>query len=257
MNSAGGGPIIFDVTHDDESEEVNVTDLPSPIKSPRVDVPMSPLSAAMTAVDPTLVNPAISVVAPKSNVGSPFNISNLINSSDAQEQPQQAASSVSTRPSLQRELSKEDFDADTFFMQKEIDNLKDILSGQITLDSSLISNLFNPNEPLFNLNATGAGGNDTAVANPGGQGKLPLEMENNSTSLNLDSEAPSLFELADIENPTHDEDLLAVPTSTASNQISKLDDYASLETPLINTEDVLDTNPLLAQITAKGRRNLR
>ena len=59
------------------------------------------------------------------------------------------ASTSSTRPKLQRELSKEDIDVETLFMQKEVDNLKDILSGQITFDSNIISNLFNPNEPLY------------------------------------------------------------------------------------------------------------
>ena len=46
------------------------------------------------------------------------------------------------RPVMNRDISKEDFDMDISSMQKELDNLKEILSGQITLDTSLVSNLF-------------------------------------------------------------------------------------------------------------------
>merc|ERR1719167_1460843 len=52
------------------------------------------------------------------------------------------------RPVLHREISKEDFDLDINSMQKELDNLKDILSGQITLDSTLVSSLFSPEDLL-------------------------------------------------------------------------------------------------------------
>merc|ERR1712001_768948 len=52
------------------------------------------------------------------------------------------------RPVLHREISKEDFDLDTNSMQKELDNLKDILSGQITLDSTLVSSLFNVDDGM-------------------------------------------------------------------------------------------------------------
>ena len=37
-------------------------------------------------------------------------------------------------------------------MQKELDNLKEILSGQITLDTSLVSSLFNIEDGLPNMN---------------------------------------------------------------------------------------------------------
>lgn len=57
--------------------------------------------------------------------------------------PVSVNSSLVKRPTLQRELSREDFDTDIVSMQKDIDNLKDILSGQITLDTSLVSSLFN------------------------------------------------------------------------------------------------------------------
>lgn len=199
MENSGAGPIIFDVTE-------NQLNSPEKVSSPKVEVPLSPLSAAMTAVDPTLVNPAISVTG---------------------------------RPTLQREISKEDFDSETFLMQKEIDNLKDILSGQITLDSSLISNLFNPNEPpLYQMNQ------------PSNQ-KLPLEMETPAI-LNHNTEQPSLFELADIS-----EELMPAPDLPGdNNEANEGNNFnASLETPLITVE-TLDTNPLLAQITKKGKKKM-
>ena len=55
------------------------------------------------------------------------------------------------RPKLQRQITKEDFDLDINSMQKELDNLKDILSGQITLDSTLVSSLFNVDDGLPNM----------------------------------------------------------------------------------------------------------
>merc|ERR1719153_630295 len=56
------------------------------------------------------------------------------------------------RPVLHREISKEDFDLDINSMQKELDNLKDILSGQITLGSTLVSSLFNVDDSMPNMN---------------------------------------------------------------------------------------------------------
>ena len=50
------------------------------------------------------------------------------------------------RQLVNREISKEDFDTDISSMQKELDSLKEILSGQITLDTSLVSNLFSPDQ---------------------------------------------------------------------------------------------------------------
>ena len=147
------------------------------------------------------------------------------------------------RPTLQREISKEDFDAETFFMQKEIDNLKDVLSGQITLDSSLISNLFNPNEPLY------FAGKDP-MSNIAAEQKLPLEMEVPEAATN---EPPSFFELADIEG-NDDELMMPPPPQVGANK----DNFSSLETPLILEEALeLDANPLVAQIqskTKKGRK---
>ena len=74
----------------------------------------------------------------------------------------------SGRPTLQRELSKEDMDLETLFMENKLENLKDLFSGQITMDPNIISSLFNPNEPLF-LSPTkenAALGNDFTKKNP-------------------------------------------------------------------------------------------
>ena len=153
------------------------------MESPKVETPMSPLSKAMHAVDPSLVNPAISVTN-KNNSNNAANNQNLtleINNpsprnslvSTTTNTPQPNLSSPGgARPTLQREISKEDFDLETMMMQKDIDNLKDMLSGQITLDSSLISNLFNPNEPLFNLNFPG----ENLTSNDAQQ--LSIQLEN-------------------------------------------------------------------------------
>ena len=64
--------------------------------------------------------------------------------------PVSVNSSLVKRPILQRELSREDFDTDIVSMQKDIDNLKDILAGQITLDTSLVSSLFNTTDQEHN-----------------------------------------------------------------------------------------------------------
>ena len=52
---------------------------------------------------------------------------------------------------MYREISKEDFDLDINSMQKELDNLKAILSGQITLDSTLVSSLFIVDDSMPNM----------------------------------------------------------------------------------------------------------
>ena len=64
--------------------------------------------------------------------------------------PVSVNSSLVTRPTLQRELSREDLDTDLSSVQKDLDNLKEILSGQITLDTSLVSSLFNADSDTVN-----------------------------------------------------------------------------------------------------------
>jgi len=57
------------------------------------------------------------------------------------------------RPVLQRQMTKEDVDLDVSNMQYELDSLKDILAGQITLDTNMVSSLFDAsveNLPSFN-----------------------------------------------------------------------------------------------------------
>ena len=219
--SSSQGPVILDVTNDQMVAQAAA--VPTVVPAAQVPTTQSPqmdtLAQAMQAVDPTLVNPAISLRTPIKNENNPGN-----------------------RPALKRELSREDFDADTFQMQTEIDNLKDILSGQITLDSSLISNLFNPNEPLMTMNFN----QDNNSSGGTGGATLPIEMETSAEEANkiIDQQLdqPSLFELAD----EYENELMGPPATTMSNT----NDFASLETPLL-TDDSLDTNPLLAQITSQ------
>jgi len=60
------------------------------------------------------------------------------------------SSLIHKRPVLHREISKEDFDTDISSMQKDLDNLKEMLSGQITLDTSLVSSLFSSDTDTLN-----------------------------------------------------------------------------------------------------------
>ena len=55
------------------------------------------------------------------------------------------------RPGFQRQISREDFDSVISNNEKDLDNLKDILSGQITLDTSLVSSLFTADTDPANL----------------------------------------------------------------------------------------------------------
>ena len=238
------GPIIFDVTNTDDlfsNTDLNIITSPlvkpATVDSHKVEIPMSPLKQAMQVVDPCLVNPAISINDSASNSS---NMSSLISSLSSNNSI--VSSTPSGRPKLQREISKEDFDVETMLMQKEIDNLKDILSGQITLDSNIISNLFNPNEPLI----IGSPGKDNA----GGQLSLQLENPDSHQLIGTDDdEQPTLFELADIDD--NNQALMPPPEIGTNTSL----ETPFLETPLI-TDDTLDTNPLLAQITKKGRQKM-
>ena len=279
VTSAAGGPFIYDVTNTDDGNMVqNETGSGNTSEAqPKIDIPMSPLSEAMRAIDPSLVNPAISLQGSAPSVNSEnsgglgnqtspfnFNISNLISPSQQSGLPSTSntvatvastkENTTPTRPTLQRELSKEDFDADTFFMENEIDNLKQILSGQIKMDTNMISNLFDPSVPLY------FSGKDPITGKPIEQTqnlpavpqKLPLEMEVPEEATN-NSEPPTLFELADIDDT--DEDLMMPPPSLGGS--NKDNYYSSLETPLIlDSALALDENPLVAQIKSarKGKK---
>ena len=301
------GPIIFDVTNTDDFILENVNSDPNELsgnqanpimESPKVETPMSPLSKAMHAVDPSLVNPAISVTNKNNSnnaanqnltleINNPSPRNSLVSTTTNTTQPN-LSSPGGARPTLQREISKEDFDLETMMMQKDIDNLKDMLSGQITLDSSLISNLFNPNEPLFNLNFPG----ENLTSNDAQQLSIQLENPDKlirygvwtyqmllrfqilnvvvlseedisyfthyfivfflSFSTTDEDQQPSLFELADIEESN--EALMMPPPPAAGGASASM---PSLETPLISVDDTLDLNPLVAQITSrKGRKKL-
>jgi len=262
--AAGSGPVIYDVTHHDEGLQAIKTPK-TPTEAPKIDVPMSPLSEAMMAVDPTLVNPAISLQVADNNDfttsltsgNQTFNISSLMSptSSKSNNTVAKVASSkentTPTRPTLQRELSKEDFDADTFFMDNEIDNLKQILSGQIKMDTNMISNLFDPNVPLYFSGKDPITGNpieQTGNNLPAVPQKLSLEMEvpEEATNATSNNEPPTLFELADIEGS--DEDLMMPPPSIGGSSKDQ-NNFSSLETPMILESALeLDANPLVAQI---------
>ena len=49
---------------------------------------------------------------------------------------------TSKRPILQRQITKEDFGIDVENMQANLEDLKEILSGQISLDTTMVSSLF-------------------------------------------------------------------------------------------------------------------
>lgn len=246
-SSDDDGPIILDVTHDDRQQQ-HQEYMMQQQQTPKVETPMSPLSMAMQAVNPSLVNPAISVASSSMH--------------QQQQQQQEMEAEQNKRPVLQREISKEDFDVETMLMQKEIDNLKDILSGQITLDPNIVTNLFNPDEPLAAYFGVDKEQQQQGGSSSMGQQKLQLELDAVAAdeaaaaaaaeaSTQLD-EQPSLFELADI-----DDDVLQ---QKQSNDVlpEDMDNemYPSLETPLVNI-DMADTNPLLAQITAANNKKNR
>ena len=120
---------------------------------------MSPFSEAVAAaVNPYLVDSSSPTKAP--NPATTITLHSAPSANEMQQtsfvQPSSATSGSITggppkRPTLHRELSREDMDLEVSTVQKDLDHLKDMLSGQITLDSSLISNLFNPDESLSSL----------------------------------------------------------------------------------------------------------
>jgi heat shock transcription factor 1 len=182
--------------------------------------------AAMRAVNPTHVSPAISIAAPSNSAA--------------------AAASTTvvapTRPVLRRGLSKEDLDMETTFTQREIDKLQEVFSGQVNFDPTLLSTLFNPEEPLSSNLIYGVPAAASAEAtSTSGIANAPLRLQMDrggaSTSTALTPATPSLLELADIDddtaaatNPSQDEEDLSVD---------------ALDTPLVFADD---TNPLTTQI---------
>merc|ERR1719317_832474 len=151
------------------------------------------------------------------------------------------------RPVLHREISKEDFDLDINSMQKELDNLKDILSGQITLDSTLVSSLFNvddsmPNMNLFNESLLNQEEEASHISASGQQGQGSSDTVNSLVTYN-----PSLFELTD------EGDLMGPPSSVGRPSKETTPQSGSafdieLNTPQI-TED--QTDPLIRLLGKK------
>jgi len=151
------------------------------------------------------------------------------------------------RPVLHREISKEDFDLDINSMQKELDNLKDILSGQITLDSTLVSSLFNvddsmPNMNLFNESLLNQEEEASHISASSQQGQGSSDTVNSLVTYN-----PSLFELTD------EGDLMGPPTSVGKPSKETTPQSGSafdieLNTPQI-TED--QTDPLIRLLGKK------
>jgi heat shock transcription factor 1 len=117
----------------------------------------------------------------------------------------------SKRSLLNREISKDDFDIDISSMQKELDNLKEILSSQITLDTSLVSNLFTAEQDnvscmnLFNENLLDQE-EESSIA------------EQTDSDLKLVTYNPSLFELAEEQNNAigiDEDDLMQTPPKSS------------------------------------------
>lgn len=209
--------------------------------------PVTPVAPAMQPVDPSLVNPSLIQTALGSPPGG--------GSGGASPSGMNLLAVPPTRPTLHREISREDFDLEMNIMQKDLDNLKDILSTQITLDSNLISNLFSPEEPLSSILPASSGSSMVSSVN---DHKLPLEMANNSASSGTPGKsatgAASLGSGAEFQNPSLfeldiDDDVNEMPTTTVSKlampSATGAADLDSLNTPLVMVDQ---TNPLLASI---------
>jgi len=122
--------------------------------------------------------------------------------------PVSVNSSLVRRPVLTRELSREDFDTVIQTNEKDIDNLKDLLSGQITLDTSLVNSLFSADNDPNNLNLF----SDYVMPEN--------NTEDKAAEVKPVTYNPSLFELADdgddnilrgSENSLFDETVLHTP----------------------------------------------
>jgi len=153
-------------THTDVEPAPSLT---TPTNSPRTTTDQS----KYRLVDPASLNPSGSGPTPTTRTTSP-------------------STSTPKRPVLMREVSKEDVDVDLTSMQRELDNLKDLLSGQITLDTSLVSSLFNPDESL---------NNSMGIFNDGllnlSVEKEPVKEKEPAGELKHVTYNPSLFELTD------------------------------------------------------------
>lgn len=288
LGSAEGGfdlgPIIRDVTHETSTTDVSAvplvlqqpdgTTVPLQIEMPdtpepqvivtsqpdntaALNRPITPISSSgiMRAVNPSLVNPSISTSSSfqQSQPGTSMKLSNSNNQKD------KLVKISPTRPTLKREISKEDFDLETTNLQKDLDNLKDILSGQITFDNNFITSLFNPEDSIPNFYSQPSG-SKASYLNPGAASSsatnMPYQMtmpasNNGAESSNLEpgtvaliGEQPNLFDLANIDkDPMPPPE---TPVASAGNDSNSTNDYddVTLNTPLVFADQV---NPLTKQ----------
>ena len=197
--------------------------------------PMSPFSEAVAAaVNPYLVDnttPSQKTQKASQNSATTVTLHSVPDSSNITNYQQSSPGSSSTpkRPILHRELSREDMDLEVNTVQKDLDHLKDMLSGQITLDSSLISNLFNPDESLSSL-----------FGNP----DLNLGPFSPS-SLNPTSSSSGLLQPLEMETPATKDAVNAIITSASAAQPSAGNIYTQAnvledQPPLFEFEDIDD-----------------
>ena len=199
---------------------------------------MSPFSEAVAAaVNPYLVDNSTPTKNAQNSATTitlhPFTDSNNMQSTTFQPSPPSGSSTGGKRPTLNRELSREDMDLEVNTVQKDLDHLKEMLSGQITLDSSLISNLFNPDESLSSLFS----GQDLNLG--------PFS----PSSLNPTSSSSAALQSLEMEVPTTRDEamslMIAPSAATASHQsgiksydhqhTTNIEDH---EPPLFEFEDI-------------------
>lgn len=233
----GAGPVIQDVTNQ-ETQDYELNALfgeAGPVVSEASPAAVEPEILASTSspppppsqknndivmegkyrlVDPTSVNPSLFQV--KRTAGQP-------------------AESSLKRPALMREISKEDFDMDISNMQQELDNLKEILSGQITLDTSLVSSLFSPEEQLpASLNLS----NMPAAYSFAADGIFPDDANGDQQQIAYN---PSLFQLTEEETNSTGLEEAGMLNCKRPRPPDDLD--LVLNTPLVGDDDLL-TDPL-------------
>jgi len=275
LDSGKAGPVIQDVTHTLEELENPLMslleegdDMTSPmnfmpsVSSPKIEMPQTPrpVDTYIDSPPPTMVQTS-NVVPPADVVKDKYRLVNpaAVNSAIVQS-PVNTMTSTSTsntadktpRPALNREISKEDFDLDINNMQAELDNLKDILSGQITLDSSLVSSLFNPEENHPNMNGFNYNNlpNNITINADGFEDLQQDDLKSLSFQPNLfeltseDEEPDSILgnmlpppPVNQIRTPISDIDL----NTPLATPLSRSPPDSTLNTPMIQEDDI---NPL-------------
>ena len=243
--------------------------------------PMSPFSEAVAAaVNPYLVDnttPSQKTQKASQNSATTVTLHSVPDSSNITNYQQSSPGSSSTpkRPILHRELSREDMDLEVNTVQKDLDHLKDMLSGQITLDSSLISNLFNPDESLSSLFGNpdlNLGPFSPSSLNPtsSSSGLLqPLEMEtpatkdavnaiitsasaaqpsagNIYTQANVLEDQPPLFEFEDIDDMDEHIDVGGGDAAGEKQKTSSRNNISISKIPIMKNDDLSLNTPLIS-----------